>query len=123
MVEVISKNAIIRLCYGLTSREIQCGCVNDFCTATLISEELIQAYEKFRLKIGIQLNVNSGYRCPAHNKAVGGKPLSQHQVGKAIDISLNTLKDFSREHIEKLAKEAGFSFIKFYKSFVHLDVR
>ena len=32
--------------------------------------------------------VNSGYRCEALNRAVGGSPRSQHQVGQAADIKL-----------------------------------
>ena len=36
---------------------------------------------------GKPLHVNSGYRCPALNKAVGGKPTSQHLKGEAVDIT------------------------------------
>ena len=32
--------------------------------------------------------VNSGYRCPALNEAVGGSPRSQHRLGQAADIKL-----------------------------------
>lgn len=32
------------------------------------------------------LHVNSGYRCPELNKAVGGTPTSQHTKGEAADI-------------------------------------
>ena len=33
------------------------------------------------------IHVNSGYRCPALNKAVGGAPASQHMLGEAADIT------------------------------------
>ena len=36
---------------------------------------------------GAPIHVNSGYRCPALNKAVGGVPASQHMVGEAADIT------------------------------------
>ena len=36
---------------------------------------------------GAPLTVNSGYRCPALNKAVGGSPSSQHLSGEAADIT------------------------------------
>lgn len=39
---------------------------------------------------GGPIHVNSGYRCPALNKAVGGTPYSQHQRGEAADITVGT---------------------------------
>lgn len=35
---------------------------------------------------GSGIHVNSGFRCPALNKAVGGVQNSQHQYGCAVDI-------------------------------------
>lgn len=35
---------------------------------------------------GKPITVNSGYRCPALNKAVGGSATSQHMSGQATDI-------------------------------------
>lgn len=35
---------------------------------------------------GSGIHVNSGFRCPALNKAVGGVANSQHQYGCAVDI-------------------------------------
>ena len=36
---------------------------------------------------GKPIHVNSGYRCKALNKAVGGVPSSQHMRGEAADIT------------------------------------
>ena len=36
---------------------------------------------------GKNIHINSGYRCPALNKAVGGAVNSQHTEGKAADIT------------------------------------
>lgn len=36
---------------------------------------------------GCPITVNSGYRCPALNKAVGGVATSQHQKGEAADLN------------------------------------
>lgn len=36
--------------------------------------------------IGEPLTINSGYRCPALNRAVGGVSNSQHMTGEAADI-------------------------------------
>lgn len=42
---------------------------------------------------GKPLHVNSGYRCLALNKAVGGKPSSQHLKGEAADITTGSKSD------------------------------
>lgn len=42
---------------------------------------------------GKPLHVNSGYRCLALNKAVGGKPTSQHLKGEAADITAGSKAD------------------------------
>ena len=39
---------------------------------------------------GGPIHVNSGYRCPELNKAVGGTPTSQHQRGEAADITVGS---------------------------------
>lgn len=39
---------------------------------------------------GGPISVNSGYRCPVLNKAVGGTPNSQHQRGEAADITVGS---------------------------------
>jgi len=42
---------------------------------------------------GRPLTVNSGYRSPALNKAVGGVSTSQHTKGQAADITAGTMAD------------------------------
>ena len=37
---------------------------------------------------GSKLVINSGYRCPALNKAIGGKRTSQHTKGEALDFEV-----------------------------------
>ena len=39
---------------------------------------------------GGPIRVNSGYRCPELNRAVGGTPSSQHQYGEAADITVGS---------------------------------
>ena len=51
---------------------------------TLIEELL----DPIREKWGKPITVNSGYRCPALNAAVGGVATSQHQKGEAADITV-----------------------------------
>ena len=49
----------------------------------LVENVLDPAREKF----GKPIIVNSGYRCPKHNAAVGGVANSQHTRGEAADIT------------------------------------
>lgn len=43
--------------------------------------------DPLREKFGKPITVNSGYRCPALNKAVGGSKTSHHMIGLAADIT------------------------------------
>lgn len=47
-------------------------------------EELL---DPIRTAWGAPISINSGYRCPALNQAVGGVPTSQHQKGEAADLN------------------------------------
>ena len=52
--------------------------------------------EPLRERVKEPVIISSGYRCPALNKAVGGKNTSQHMKGEACDIYV--------EDVEKLRK-------------------
>lgn len=124
MVRIVRKESNLRFCIGLTSSEFACNCVNESCKVTIITNKLIKAYKNFRELIGVKLKVNCGYRCPLHNfNTPNSSALSRHMTGQAIDISLKTIDHLSLDDIEFAAKKAGFTFVKFYKTFVHLDVR
>lgn len=45
-----------------------------------------EVLEPLRAHLGHPITINSGYRCPALNKAVGGVPNSFHLTGRAADI-------------------------------------
>lgn len=45
--------------------------------------------EPLRRKWGKPIVINSGYRCPKLNEAVGGVPNSQHKLGQAADLRCN----------------------------------
>ena len=63
-----------------------------------------------RILLGEPITINSGYRCTALNKAVGGKTNSQHIQGLAADIkckSLDTLFEILKrnEYVDQLIFE------------------
>lgn len=52
-----------------------------------IDKRLLIMLEELRKRIGNKpIIINSGYRCPTHNRNVGGAKNSQHLYGKAVDI-------------------------------------
>ena len=55
-----------------------------------------------REKLGKPISVNSGYRCPVLNKAVGGVASSQHQKGLAADL---VCADMAK--LESVLRETG----------------
>ncbi len=71
------------------------------CGDIKIDINLLVKLEELRRAIGNRgIIINSGYRCPVHNKNVGGATNSQHKYGRAVDIraagmGLRTLEKFA----------------------------
>lgn len=71
------------------------------CGEIKIDINLLVKLEELRRAIGNKpIIINSGYRCPTHNKNVGGAKNSQHLYGKAVDIRVNGM---SPRTLEKFA--------------------
>lgn len=88
---------------------------------------LCQQLEKIRFFTG-SIIINSGVRCSAHNKRVGGVPNSQHLQGKAADIRVKNMyvEDLYNRIVELKRQEIiKIGYIQLYKKqkFVHIDVR
>lgn len=122
--KIVKKGLNAPLCIGLNTSEFDCRCEEVSCTMTIIQEDLLRAYEKFRRAVNCELIIGSGYRCPFRNWASDGDKVSRHMVGHAIDVLyIGDLTNFPATTIMQLAKEAGFIFIKYYKDekFFHLQ--
>lgn len=87
-----------------------------------MSPVLLQKLDELRQRVGAPIIVNSGYRCPEHNAAVGGVWNSQHVAGTAADITCTAV---SVDQLADLAAEIGFDGIGRYhqQGFVHVDCR
>ena len=72
-----------------------------------------------RERLGMPITVNSGYRCPAHNKAVGGVKNSQHLKGEAADITCADNKRLA-EIIEQLG---NYDQLIVYPTFLHVSYK
>lgn len=92
------------------------------------SRDALRRLDTLREAMGHPLIVNSGYRSPQHNRAVGGAKASKHMEGIAFDISMANVDP----HVfEEKANAAGFRGIGLYppqkptgaKNFIHIDTR
>jgi uncharacterized protein YcbK (DUF882 family) len=73
----------IRVAPHFVLREFQCRC----CGCVKLSPGLLERLEDLREALGRPIIVTSGYRCPAHNRAVGGAARSLHMAGRAADVT------------------------------------
>jgi uncharacterized protein YcbK (DUF882 family) len=85
----------------------------------VIHPSLILALQAIRDHTGRSVTINSGYRSPAHNTAIGGAPNSLHVKGMASDI---VIKGMTPIEVASLAHDLGLGGIKAYPTFTHIDV-
>lgn len=69
---------------------------------------------------GGPLFINSGYRCPELNEAVGGVPTSQHVKGQAADVGVTDPLALAKLAIKK---KINFDQMIVYPSFVHFSYK
>lgn len=87
-----------------------------------VDTQSMNALQALRTKIGRPFIINSAYRSPEHNRAVGGAKASQHLKAKAFDVSMANHNPTS---FAKAARAAGFRGFGEYVSqnFMHIDTR
>ncbi|WP_407639838.1 YcbK family protein [Anaerovibrio lipolyticus] len=107
--------------FSKAETECHCGCGGN-----VINPLLLQTLDQLRDMIGGPLELSCAYRCPAHNREVGGVDNSQHVLGNAADV---LVPDYGHcntaEQLAWYATEIGFDGIGIYpeSGFVHVDVR
>lgn len=111
---------INELCYSATA---QANGINNTPNATqrnALTALVDTVLDPLRRAWGKPILVNSGYRCPALNKAVGGAASSQHLRGEAADITTGSpqsnkqLYDLAislRLPIDQLIGERGYTWL------------
>ncbi|WP_372841028.1 YcbK family protein [Phaeovulum sp.] len=89
--------------------------------ALKLNSQAMDKLQALRDALGKPLIVLSGYRSPAHNKAVGGAPASKHMDGTAFDIAMANHDPVA---FEEAARKAGFKGFGFYprSGFQHIDL-
>ena len=122
----IKKGLNQKLSEHFSSNEFDCPC--DLCADTNIDEDLFTKLEAMRQSLACSLRIHpgGGYRCDQYQFSLTkrgfetSKGISQHQLGKAADISTGL---HSGEELEKHAKKAGFRAIGVSANWIHVDVR
>ena len=72
----------IKISENFKLSEFECRC----CQVAKLDSELLRRLQAIRTETGRPVRINSAYRCPSHNRAVGGASGSQHLAGRAADI-------------------------------------
>lgn len=114
------KDANVQLSKNFKLSEFDCKCSR--CSKVLLDTKLIELLQKIRDHFGASINVNSGYRCSAHNKEVGGSSSSNHVKGTAADIRV---KGVEPRDVAMYAESIGIKRIGLYEgdkegNFVHI---
>lgn len=112
------KGSDIKLSKNFRLSEFDCKCQYSDCQWTIIDTDHIKKLQYKRGKWKKPIKITSGYRCPKHNKDVGGATRSRHAMGDATDIKvLNMTPDEVANDCE------NFSGLGRYNTFTHLDSR
>lgn len=101
--------------------ELECKGQQCNCAMPPFSKATLNIANDAREQLG-KLFVNSGFRCPEHNKAVGGAKGSYHVKARAMDLrpTQATPAQMYDYLCEKYPNQYGFGL---YKNFVHIDDR
>lgn len=104
------------------SKELECKCGK--CDDQYISETLLEKLDQVREQYGSPVIITSGYRCEAHNKAIGGATKSSHVDGLAVDVQP---KNITLDDLDLLYEICYNIFDNIgdgrNKKFIHVDVR
>ena len=90
------------------------------CGHVHVEPELVTKLQALRDALGRPITVTSGYRCPVHNRNIGGAAQSRHMQGQAADLVVTGV---SPAAVATAADRVGFGGIGIYKSgFTHVDI-
>lgn len=105
--------------------EFKCKCGKCDGYGKGIAKSLVITLNFLRKYYGKSINVNSGYRCPAHNKAIGGSATSKHMQGLAADFWFDGCnKNETISHLKKTPYyKYAYSNEENMKYGVHIDTK
>lgn len=94
----------------------KCGCGFD-----TVDVDTLDVLEAVRTHFNAPVIINSGCRCPDHNRRVGGASSSQHVLGRAADIRVQGVDP--GDVYSWLATHYPSASLGRYKTFTHVDTR
>lgn len=97
--------------------EYACKCG---CGRADLSCDMLERLDAIRELLGRPVIINSGYRCPEHNKKIGGTPESSHMLGYAVDIKAASSRE--KYEIISAAMKLEINRIGVYSNFIHIDI-
>jgi uncharacterized protein YcbK (DUF882 family) len=106
---------------NFSTHEFNCRC----CGRAEINPHLVDALQELRDLAAAAVRITSGYRCPEHNRAVGGAKRSQHLLGNAADIVIDGRSVAETYELAEQVPAFRNGGIGVYpeQGFVHVDVR
>jgi len=84
--------------------ELACKCCRTLLVSDLLGE-LVERLQRLRDEVGKPVRITSAYRCPAHNKAVGGAARSWHMQAAAADVQVDGM---TPAQLAPIARRVGF---------------
>ena len=103
-----------------SKQELACRC----CGRLKIDPRLIDALEALRQLAGVPMVIHAGYRCPVHNREVGGVSNSEHTLGLAADINVPGLNLQQMYDLASEVPQFAYGGMGAYDTnFLHVDVR
>ena len=120
----------MKLTKNFSKSEFDCKSGEDMPLEVLENVKLLAIQlQKIREYVGKPIRINSAYRSEAHNEAIGGVKTSQHILGKAADITIDT---FTPDEVVSIIENmltnemlGGFYIggLGSYNTFTHIDIR
>ena len=117
----------MKLTKNFKKSEFDCSCGCEMPKKVLDNVKILaEQLQAIRTISEQPIQINSAYRCPKHNKSIGGVSNSQHVLGKAADI---VIKDHTAEEtfylISELINDGDMlqGGLGGYNTFTHYDIR
>lgn len=105
--------------------ECNCGCeMPDDVYSNVI--KLAGELQKLRDTFDVPFTPTNAYRCPEHNKAVGGVSKSMHLLGLAADLQIPEIEPHEVAGVIETLMDNGeilMGGVGRYNTFTHMDIR